>query len=112
MDAFKAKGMFRRVLFSSLCIKLSSKGKPQPRALVVTDTEVMKLDPKKFKSGSFGSSGNLTIAAITGIQVLDSAVPLVIIETNNNQDLALYVVVVWCSYSGTTHYTAECGSAR
>ena len=92
MDALKGKGAFRRVLFSSLCIKLSSKGKPQPRALVITDTEVMKLDPTKFKSGSFGSSGNLPIASITGIQLLDVAVPLVVIETNNNQDMALYLV--------------------
>ena len=31
MGTFKAKGAFRRVLFSSLCMKLSSKGKAQAR---------------------------------------------------------------------------------
>eukprot|EP00039_Didymoeca_costata_P028096 m.19999 g.19999 ORF g.19999 m.19999 type:complete len:1050 (+) comp6725_c0_seq1:182-3331(+) len=86
MEGYKSKKMYRQILFSSIALKLNSKGKANKRALVVTDTSVMKLDPVKFKLKS-GTSENIPLNLITEIRVLKDGPPLICLATSDGRDI-------------------------
>ena len=81
-----------KVLFSCMAQKLSSKGKPQRRAMVVTETCVLKLDPKSYKGGGLMSSKNeLKIADITAIGICSSPGALLVLRTGDGVDVPLLI---------------------
>ncbi len=52
MQSIKAQAQFSTVLFSGLGSKLSTKGRTDRRALVLTDKGILRLNPDGYKQGS------------------------------------------------------------
>lgn len=79
------------ILFSSMTQKLSSKGKPQRRAIVITESAVFKLDPKTYKGGALGSRDALKLTDIKSIGICSGPAPLVVFRTQDGIDMPILI---------------------
>eukprot|EP00041_Stephanoeca_diplocostata_P010600 m.168822 g.168822 ORF g.168822 m.168822 type:complete len:1039 (-) comp18222_c0_seq2:223-3339(-) len=84
---------FSKILFSCLAQKLSSRGKSQRRAIVVTDRGIFKLDPaNRYKSGGIGSKGVIPLDTINAISVCGKPCPVVVLHGGTeDSDLVLFI---------------------
>jgi len=76
---------FQMVLFSSYIQKTNRFNKAADRALLITDTNIYKLETKKFKSMRKGSP----IAEVTGLSLSPGRDQLVVIHSNKGNDLVV-----------------------
>jgi myosin-1 len=93
MKRMKTGGYLKRVEFSCMAQKLSSKGKTQRRAIVVTDKEIWKLDPTaRYKQGGIMSSGAVPLSAVISISICQKPLPLLVLRTSvDATDLVMYI---------------------
>eukprot|EP00056_Hartaetosiga_gracilis_P004149 m.72055 g.72055 ORF g.72055 m.72055 type:complete len:1021 (+) comp11724_c0_seq1:162-3224(+) len=81
------EGMFNEVLFGSIVLKLSHKGKTQERAIVLTDTCLLKLDTTNgFKMGT----KPIPLSIVDGISITNNCDSVCVIHLQNEADMALY----------------------
>merc|ERR1712046_229496 len=93
IGSLKDAGTVKKVLFSAIAQKLSSKGKSQRRAIVVTNSEILRMDPaKNFKMASFGSRGGVRLDDIKAVHLSsDQSATLIVLRMMDDVDIPLYL---------------------
>lgn len=93
MKRMREGNYLKEIQFSCMAQKLSTKGKTQRRAIVVTDKEIWKLDPTgRYKQGGFMSSGAIPLSAVTSISICQKPLPLLVLRTTvDASDLVIYI---------------------
>ncbi|XP_049267275.1 unconventional myosin ID-like [Rhipicephalus sanguineus] len=88
VTGLKSKDNFRKVVFSSFVKKVNRHNQSSDRALVVTDTCIIKMDNKKFKA----LRSPVPISDLTGISITPGPDQLAILHLRGNNDLVVCLV--------------------
>eukprot|EP00040_Diaphanoeca_grandis_P004981 m.30848 g.30848 ORF g.30848 m.30848 type:complete len:1038 (+) comp16353_c0_seq2:254-3367(+) len=92
LNKLKDDKTVEEVLFSCMAQKLSTKGKSQRRAIVVTQKEIFRLDSaKNYKSGGSGSRGGVALKDIKAIAISAAPVSIVVLRMEDNVDIPLFL---------------------
>eukprot|EP00049_Salpingoeca_infusionum_P022424 m.6615 g.6615 ORF g.6615 m.6615 type:complete len:998 (-) comp5177_c1_seq1:342-3335(-) len=87
ISALQSKLGSEEILYSSNVIKFSTRGKSNPRALVLTPTKLLKLDPARdYKMGTHPLSLN-SLDSIT----LHRTLPVCVLQFRNEHDTVFYM---------------------
>ncbi|CAI8001644.1 Unconventional myosin-Ig [Geodia barretti] len=80
---------FDKVLFACLVTKINKRCKQQDRAIVVTDTNIFKLDPRKHFQRK---KSPLSLATVEGVSISTSHDQAFIVHFQGGKDLLFYMV--------------------
>ncbi|KAF0301962.1 Myosin-IA [Amphibalanus amphitrite] len=87
LSQLRTKDRFQKIMFSALVRKFNRNNKMAERAVVVTDTNIYKLDAKKFKCLT-----SHPIADVTGVSVSPRSDQLAVIHLRGGNDLVVALV--------------------
>nr|XP_023667742.1 unconventional myosin-Ig-like isoform X1 [Paramormyrops kingsleyae] len=83
----KKKDQYNTVLFSGFVRKVNRFNKSTDRALLITDKNIYKLDPRK----QFRVMKKLPLESVTGLSVTSGADQMVVLHTSTQDDVLVYL---------------------
>ncbi|XP_048849763.1 unconventional myosin-Ig isoform X2 [Brienomyrus brachyistius] len=83
----KKKDQYNTVLFSGFVRKVNRFNKNTDRALLITDKNIYKLDPRK----QFRVMKKLPLESVTGLSVTSGADQMVVLHTSSQDDVLVYL---------------------